>query len=71
VIYADNPLQERVKLADGSVWRNIVAEGKHKVAETLDEFRGNYRYNLRDEHCRPLLRFGRASLAMGRSRGDE
>jgi alkaline phosphatase D len=55
VIYADNPLQEQVKLSDGSMWRNVVAEGKHKVAETLEEFRGNYRYNLRDEHCRKFV----------------
>ena len=51
-IYADNPLQEVVTLADGTVWRNVVTEAKSKVAETLDEFRGNYKYNLLDEHMR-------------------
>jgi alkaline phosphatase D len=54
IIYADNPLTPLVKLPDGTLWRNIVAEGKHKVAETLDEFRGAYRYNLLDE---PFRRF--------------
>ena len=34
------------------VWKNIVTPEKSKVAETLDEFRGNYRYNLLDENVR-------------------
>ena len=51
-IYADGPLQAEVKLDDGRVWRNLVTPEKSKVAETLDEFRGNHRYNLLDEHVR-------------------
>jgi alkaline phosphatase D len=51
-IYADSPLQPEVKLDDGRVWRNVVTPEKSKVAETLDEFRGNHRYNLLDEHVR-------------------
>lgn len=51
-IYADGPIQAEVALPDGSVWKNLVLEGKHKVAETLDEFRASYRYNLMDEHVR-------------------
>jgi alkaline phosphatase D len=51
-IYADNPLKAEVSLDDGSVWRNLVTPAKSKVAETLDEFRGNYRYNLMDDHLR-------------------
>jgi alkaline phosphatase D len=51
-IYADNPLQAEMKLRDGTVWRNIVTDAKSKVAETLDEFRGNYRYNFLDDHLR-------------------
>jgi alkaline phosphatase D len=51
-IYADGPLQPEVKLDDGRVWRNLVTPEKSKVAETLDEFRGNHRYNLLDEHVR-------------------
>jgi alkaline phosphatase D len=53
-IYADNPLSETLALDDGTVWRNLVTEAKSKVAETLDEFRGNHLYNLLDEH---VLRF--------------
>jgi alkaline phosphatase D len=49
-IYADGPIQAEVKLVDGSVWRNVTTEEKSKVAETLKEFRGNYRYNLLDEN---------------------
>jgi len=51
-IYADDPLTPEKKLPDGKVWRNIVTEAKSKVAETLDEYRGNYRYNLLDENLR-------------------
>jgi alkaline phosphatase D len=51
-IYADAPLQPRVTLDDGQVWRNVVTPEKSKVAETLSEFRGNHRYNLLDENVR-------------------
>jgi alkaline phosphatase D len=51
-IYADQPLEPEVKLDDGSVWRNLVTPAKSKVAETLDEYRGNYLYNLSDAHMR-------------------
>ncbi len=51
-IYADGVLQAEVKLDDGSIWKNIVTPEKSKVAETLDEFRGNHRYNLLDENLR-------------------
>jgi len=51
-VYADSPVPAEVRLADGSVWRNVTTEAKAKVAETLDEFRGQYRYNLLDEPLR-------------------
>jgi alkaline phosphatase D len=51
-IYADGVLQAEVKMEDGTIWRNVVTEAKTKVAETLDEYRGNYKYNLLDEHMR-------------------
>ncbi|MEO6213058.1 MAG: alkaline phosphatase D family protein [Vicinamibacterales bacterium] len=51
-IYADQPLAAEVKLDDGTGWKNIVTEAKSKAAETLDEFRGNYKYNLLDGHMR-------------------
>jgi len=51
-VYSDNPLSPTVTLADGRVWRNLVTPEKSKVAETLDEFRGQFAYNLLDEHLR-------------------
>jgi alkaline phosphatase D len=54
-IYADNPLSERVVLPDGRVWRNLVTPEKAKVAETLDELRGAFRYNLLDPGVRAFL----------------
>jgi alkaline phosphatase D len=51
-IYADGPIQAQVRLDDGTLWKNVVTPEKSKVAETLDEFRGNYRYNLLDDNLR-------------------
>ena len=51
-IYADGEIKAEVKLDDGTIWKNIVTPEKSKVAETLDEFRGNHRYNLLDENLR-------------------
>jgi alkaline phosphatase D len=51
-VYSDGPLTERVTLPDGRVWRNIVTPEKSKVAETLDEYRGQFAYNLLDENLR-------------------
>ena len=48
-VYADGPLVETVTLPDGRIWRNLVTEAKSKVAETLEEYRGQYAYNLLDE----------------------
>ncbi len=54
LIYADNPFSRELKLDDGSIWKNITTEGTSKVAESLDEFRANYRYNLTDANVRRL-----------------
>ncbi|HWI17297.1 MAG TPA: alkaline phosphatase D family protein [Vicinamibacterales bacterium] len=51
-IYADAPLAETVTLDDGTLWKNVMTPSKAKVAETLDEFRGNHLYNRLDEHYR-------------------
>ncbi len=51
-IYADRPLNETVILGDGSRWTNIVTPAKKKVAESVDEYRGNYSYNFLDAHYR-------------------
>ena len=49
-IYADGPIVAEVKMADGQIWKNVVTEDKAKPAETLAEFRGNYKYNLMDRN---------------------
>ena len=55
-IYADGPLRPEVKDAAGNViWRNLVTPEKSKVAETLDEYRGNYLYNLLDDHYKRFV----------------
>ncbi|MEU6218576.1 alkaline phosphatase D family protein [Streptomyces sp. NPDC047022] len=51
-IYADGPLSATQVLPGGGTWRNITTEEKSKVAETLAEYRGNFRYNLLDENLR-------------------
>jgi alkaline phosphatase D len=51
-IYADAPLAPEVTLDDGRMWRNLMTPEKSKVAETLNEFRGNHRYNLLDDNVR-------------------
>ncbi|MFE4539269.1 alkaline phosphatase D family protein [Streptomyces scopuliridis] len=51
-IYADGVIEPSVTLPDGRIWRNITTPEKAKVAETLAEYRGNFRYNLLDENVR-------------------
>ena len=51
-IYADGIVQPQVKLDDGSMWTNIVTEAKSKVAQTVDDYRGCYKYNLLDGNMR-------------------
>jgi alkaline phosphatase D len=51
-IYADNPILAEVKTDDGKVWKNLTTEGKSKVAETIEEFRAAFAYNLLDENKR-------------------
>ena len=51
-VYADGPLEEEVTLEDGSTWRNLVTPAKRKVAETLDEYRGQHLYNYEDRNVR-------------------
>ena len=51
-IYADSPLRSEVPLPDGTIWKNIITPAKSKVAVTLEDFRGNYLYNLLDDHMR-------------------
>src|SRR5262245_48909455 len=51
-IYADSPIPSSLTDGDGKLWTNLVTPEVSKVAESLDEFRGRYRYNLLDENVR-------------------
>ena len=51
-IYADCPIAATRKLPDGTLWRSVVTEEKSKPAETLADYRGNYKYNLLDGNLR-------------------
>jgi alkaline phosphatase D len=55
-IYADCAIPAQLKLPNGETWNNLVSEEKSKVAETLAEFRGNYKYNLLDKNMRDFNR---------------
>ena len=47
-----SPIPAELKAGDGTLWKNITTEAKSKPAETLDDFRGAYLYNLMDENVR-------------------
>src|SRR5499425_1560426 len=49
-IYADGPILAEQKMPNGEIWKNVVIEEKAKPAETLAEFRANYKYNLLDKN---------------------
>ncbi|MCB0337398.1 MAG: alkaline phosphatase D family protein, partial [Bdellovibrionales bacterium] len=51
-IYADHPIPPVLLGAQGSSWKNVTTEAKSKVAEILEQFRGNYRYPLLDPAVR-------------------
>ncbi|WP_030927823.1 alkaline phosphatase D family protein [Streptomyces sp. NRRL S-646] len=51
-IYADGPISATATLPDGSIYRNVTTEEKSHVATTLDDYRGNFRYNLLDQALR-------------------
>jgi alkaline phosphatase D len=47
-IYSDNPIEATQQQNDGRMYRNVTTPAKSQVAQTLDQFRGNYQYNLTD-----------------------
>ncbi len=51
-IYADCPIERELKLPNGAIWRNVVTEEKSVTAQSLAQFRGNYKYNWRDQNFR-------------------
>jgi len=54
-IYADGPMKDEVVFKDGTTWKNtVLIDEKRKVAETLDEYRAQWKYNMMDRHVREL-----------------
>jgi alkaline phosphatase D len=51
-IYADNVIPATLTAENGQIWTNVVTPEVSKVAETLAEFRGRYKYNLLDANVR-------------------
>jgi alkaline phosphatase D len=51
-IYANCPITAERALPDGTLWKNTTSEEKSTVAQTLAQYRGNYKYNLLDTHLR-------------------
>jgi alkaline phosphatase D len=49
-IYADGPVPAQLRLPNGESWTNLVTEEKSRIAQTLADFRGNYKYNLLDRN---------------------
>jgi alkaline phosphatase D len=59
MIYADNPILATKQIPAGSganakTWRNITNDRVARVAQTIDDFRGRFEYNLDDDHVRAL-----------------
>jgi len=55
-VYADQPVRASLELDDGTIWRNVTTLAKSTVAETLEQFRGQYRYNWLDPHFARFFR---------------
>jgi alkaline phosphatase D len=54
-IYADGPMQDKIEKDGAIIWENTtLIDEKRKVAETLDEFRAQWKYNMMDEHVRAM-----------------
>jgi alkaline phosphatase D len=51
-IYADCTVPAQQRLPGGAIWRNLVTEEKSRVATTVADYRGNYKYNLLDANVR-------------------
>lgn len=51
-VYSDGPIAAEKEMPNGEIWKSIVTEETSKVAETLKEYRGNWKYNMLDEHVR-------------------
>ncbi len=54
-VYADGPMQDEVERDGTVIWKNTtLIDEKRKVAETLDEFRAQWKYNMMDAHVQAM-----------------
>jgi len=53
LIYADNPILHEQRSGD-RVWKNISNEHVARVAQTIEDYRARFQYNLEDDHVRAL-----------------
>lgn len=54
-VYADGPMQDEVERDGQVIWRNTtLIDSKRKVAETLQEFRDQWKYNMMDAHVQAM-----------------
>lgn len=51
-VYSDGPIPKSKSAENGLIWQNLTTPEVEKVAETLDEFRARYKYNLLDDNVR-------------------
>ncbi|MCK8614391.1 alkaline phosphatase D family protein [Gordonia sp. C13] len=54
-IYADGPISATQEQNNGEIYRNVTSAAKQQVAQSVDDYRGNYAYNLTDEHFRRFV----------------
>ncbi|HEY3807738.1 MAG TPA: alkaline phosphatase D family protein [Kofleriaceae bacterium] len=53
LIYADNPILPSQQLGE-RVWKNVSNERVARVAQTIEDYRARFEYNLDDDHVRAL-----------------
>ncbi|MEO0912762.1 MAG: alkaline phosphatase D family protein [Pseudomonadota bacterium] len=54
-IYADGPMVDEVEKDGAVIWKNTtLIDAKRKVAETLPEFRDQWKYNMMDAHVQAM-----------------
>jgi alkaline phosphatase D len=51
-VYSDDPIDATFTAPDGVVFHNVTTPEKSTVAQSLDGYRGQYKYNLLDEKLR-------------------
>ena len=54
LIYADNPILPTQQLGNRT-WKNVSNEHVARVAQTIEDYRARFQYNLEDDHVRALV----------------